>query len=289
MKLLIFGSSGQLGKSIIKQLNQYQIDAICLNSKQLNITDKRQVANKINKICPVLVINTAAYTNVDKAEEFFESAYKVNCSGPENIVDACKAKLIPIIHVSTDYVFDGLQTSPYKPTDITNPISIYGKSKLAGENFINNYDQGFIIRTSWLFSEFNSNFYKTMLNLANHKREIKVVNDEIGCPTYAGDLAEAILKLALGIISENLSSNIYHFAGDKQCTWYDFAKFILNESYAQKKIKTLPEVIPVTSEEFHNKFSIRPKFSALDSTKLCSQLAINSSKWEEAIFKLLLV
>lgn len=289
MKLLIFGSSGQLGKSIIKQLNQYQIDAVCLNSKQLNIADKRKVANKINKICPDLVINTAAYTNVDKAEEFFESAYKVNCSGPENIVDACKAKLIPIIHVSTDYVFDGLQTSPYKPTDITNPISIYGKSKLAGENFIKNYDQGFIIRTSWLFSEFNSNFYKTMLNLANYHREIRVVNDEIGCPTYAGDLAEAILKLALRIVSGNLPSNIYHFAGDKQCTWYDFAKIILNESYAQKKIKTLPKVIPVTSQEFHNNFSIRPKFSALDSTKLCSQLAIHSSKWEEAISKLLLV
>lgn len=228
------GSSGQLGKSIIKQLNQYQFDATSLNRKQLNITDKDKVTNKINEICPDLVINTAAYTNVDKAEKFFERAYKVNCTGPENIVDACKPKCIPIIHVSTDYVFDGRKTSPYEPTDFTNPISVYGKSKLAGENFIKNYDQGFIIRTSWLFSEFNSNFYKTMLYLANHKTEIKVVNDEIGCPTYAGDLAEVILKLALRIISGNLPSSIYHFAGDKHCTWYDFAKIILKESYVQK-------------------------------------------------------
>lgn len=288
MRLLVIGSSGQLGKSIITRLKKYQYDVICLNKRQLDISDKKNVAFKINETAPDLVINAAAYTNVDKAEKSFESAFKVNASGPLNIVDACKEKLIPIIHVSTDYVFDGLKSAPYLPLDMTNPISIYGKSKLAGENFIKNYDYGFIIRTSWLFSEFNNNFFKTILHIANCKSEIRVINDEIGCPTYAGDLADAILKLAAKIISEKLSSEIYHFAGDKPCSWYEFTKIIIKESNTQKKIKTLPKVIPTSSEEFHDNFSIRPKFSVLDSSKLCTQLSINASKWEKAVHKLLL-
>ena len=127
MRLLVIGSSGQLGKSIITRLKKYQYDVICLNKRQLDISDKKNVAFKINETAPDLVINAAAYTNVDKAEKSFESAFKVNASGPLNIVDACKEKLIPIIHVSTDYVFDGLKSAPYLPLDMTNPISIYGK------------------------------------------------------------------------------------------------------------------------------------------------------------------
>jgi dTDP-4-dehydrorhamnose reductase len=288
MKLLIIGSSGQLGKSIISGLNHYKYDAIFLDSKQLDISNKKNVSIKIKEISPDLIVNAAAYTNVDKAEVSIELAFKVNAAGPENIVEACKSKNIPIIHISTDYVFDGLKSSPYKPSDTTNPISVYGKSKLAGEHFIENYDHGFIIRTSWLFSEFNNNFYSTILHLANHYNEVKVVNDEIGCPTYAGDLSEAILKSASKIISGKLSPGTYHFSGDNPCSWYQFAEIIIREGYAQKKIKTLPKLIPVTSKEFHKNFSIRPKFSALDSTKLCIQLNVKTPQWEEAVSRLLL-
>ena len=285
MKLLILGSSGQLGKSLV-QLFKYE-NIICLNKNDLDITNKKNVILKINEICPNIVINAAAYTNVDQAELHSELAFSVNAFGLENLVEACKIKSVPLIHISTDYVFDGLKGSPYFPSDSPNPISIYGKSKLAGEKFIQNYEHGFVIRTSWLFSEFNNNFYKTILNLANHKQEIAIVKDEVGSPTFAGDLADAIQRSIPLIASGELPAEIYHFAGNEPCSWYQFAEVIIAEGYDQKKIKSLPSIIPVKSEEFHKTNLIRPKFSALNSSKLCTELDMNASQWKEAVSMLM--
>jgi len=145
-----------------------------------------------------------------------------------------------------------------------------------------------VIRTSWLFSEFNNNFYKTILNLANQKHEITIVKDEVGSPTYAGDLADAIQRTIPLIASEELPAEIYHFGGDEPCSWHQFAEVIIAEGYHQKKIKSLPSIIPVKSEEFHKTDLIRPKFSALNSSKLCRALDMNASHWKAAVSMLML-
>ena len=221
MKVLITGSNGMLGHDLIDVLDGKH-ELIKTTSKSLDITDKDKVKDYIVNENPDIVINSAAYTDVDGCETNEEIAYKVNGEGVKNLALACKVVDCPLVHISTDYVFNGENTKPWMEDDEVGPISIYGKSKLQGEEAIESIlDKFFIIRTSWLYGINGGNFPKTMLELAKTHDTLTVVTDEIGTPTYTLDLAHAIAELI-----ETEYYGVYHITNSDYCSWFDFAKYI---------------------------------------------------------------
>ncbi|MPT35366.1 MAG: dTDP-4-dehydrorhamnose reductase, partial [Flavobacterium sp.] len=197
MVVLVTGSSGQLGQSLQSISENYpEIDFVFASSSDLDITDKEKVSAYFQKIQPAYCINTAAYTAVDKAESESEKAFQVNVKGPQNLAEACEKYNTVLIHISTDFVFDGEKSTPYTEEDIPNPKGVYGKTKLEGEQVIQTtWSKYYIVRTSWVYSEFGNNFMKTMLRLASERDTLNVVADQIGTPTYAVDLAEALVTI----------------------------------------------------------------------------------------------
>ncbi len=255
MKILIAGSNGMLGHDLQEVLkNKHEL--ILTTSKTLDITDKNHTIDFILNNKPDIVINSAAYTNVDGCEENQDLAYSVNGQGPKNLAIACSELDIPLVHISTDYVFNGKNNRPWVEDDEIGPISVYGKSKLQGEiNIRENLDKFFIIRTAWLYGINGGNFPKTMLELAKTHPEITVVTDEVGCPTYTLDLAKAIAELI-----ESDYYGIYHITNSGSCSWFDFAEYIFE--IANLDIK----VIPVTASEFARP-APRPSYSVLENKK----------------------
>ncbi len=229
-KILVTGASGQLGLTIQDISNQYKnLEFIFLDSKQLDITNLNNIKNIFEKYQFDYCINCAAYTNVEQAEKTSEIAFEVNAEGVKNIALICKVNNVILIHISTDYVFDGEKQEPYNVDDIPNPINEYGKSKLKGEQYILTIlDNYFIIRTSWLYSKIHGhNFYKTILNKAKSGEKINVTDEQIGCPTDAKNLTSYIIKF---ITVKNHNFGIYHFCDNKIMTWYSFAKSIINDN-----------------------------------------------------------
>ena len=254
MKILITGSNGMLAHDLINAL-QERHDLILTTSKTLDITDKKQTIDYIRDKKPDLVINSAAYTDVDGCEENRELAYSVNGEGVRNLALACRDIDCPLVHISTDYVFDGSATEPIREDGEIGPISVYGKSKLEGEQAIQDIlDKYFIIRTAWLYGINGRNFPKTMLELAENHPEITVVYDEVGTPTYTPDLAEGISRLI-----ETDYYGIYHLTNSGSCSWCEFAKYIFE--IAGRDVK----VIPVTASEFARP-APRPSYSVLDNS-----------------------
>ena len=254
MKVLITGSNGMLGHDLIDVLDGKH-ELIKTTSKSLDITDKDKVKDYIVNEHPDMVINSAAYTDVDGCETNQEMAYKVNGEGVKNLALACKLVDCPLVHISTDYVFNGENTKPWMEDDEVGPISIYGKSKLQGEEAIESIlDKFFIIRTSWLYGINGGNFPKTMLELAKTHDTLTVVTDEIGTPTYTLDLAHAIAELI-----ETEYYGVYHITNSDYCSWFDFAKYI----FEVKNIDV--NVVPVTAEEFARPAS-RPHYSVLNNS-----------------------
>lgn len=254
MKVLITGSNGMLGHDLIDVLDGKH-ELIKTTSKSLDITDEDKVKDYIVNENPDIVINSAAYTDVDGCETNEEIAYKVNGEGVKNLALACKVVDCPLVHISTDYVFNGENTEPWMEDDEVGPISIYGKSKLQGEEAIESIlDKFFIIRTSWLYGINGGNFPKTMLELAKTHDTLTVVTDEIGTPTYTLDLAKAIAELI-----ETEYYGIYHITNSDYCSWFDFAKYI----FEVKNIDV--NVVPVTAEEFARPAS-RPHYSVLNNS-----------------------
>jgi dTDP-4-dehydrorhamnose reductase len=253
MKILITGSNGMLGHDLTKILeNNHEL--ILTTSKTLDITDKEQVMDFILKSKPDVVINSAAYTDVDGCEENQDIAYGVNGQGVRNLAEACREVDCALVHISTDYVFDGSSTEPIAEDGEIGPISVYGKSKLQGEQAILEIlDKFFIIRTAWLYGINGKNFPKTMLELAKNHSEITVVYDEVGTPTYTPDLAKAISELI-----ETDCYGIYHLTNSGSCSWCEFAKYIFK--IAGKDVK----VIPVTASEFARP-APRPSYSVLNN------------------------
>lgn len=244
IKTLIIGASGMLGSDLCKVFP----DAVKLTHHDLDITDREQVIESILKIKPDVVINAAAYTNVDGCEDNKELAFQVNGHGPGYIAEACARAGAKLVHFSTDYVFDGSKKE-YVESDTPNPINVYGHSKLLGEKkIIENMDGYRIVRISWLFGIHGKNFVETMLKLSREMGTVKVVNDQFGKPTYTTDLANKIKEII------ELDSGIYHITNDGVCSWYEFASSIVDN------------VIPCTSEEFQRKAK-RPKYSVLVNTK----------------------
>ncbi len=282
--ILVTGSEGQLGRKIQDLATGFpQFNFLYTDICQLDITSKESVFNffAINNIHAV--INCAAYTNVDLAEDEVEQAFLVNEKAPGYLAEASKQYNSSFIHISTDYVFDGSATAAYTEDNVTNPVSIYGKSKLAGEKLVmNNNPDSIIIRTAWLYSEYGKNFAKTILKFAQERDSLNVVNDQIGSPTYAGSLAKAILEILcksinLGIASK---SGIYHFSDLGVCSWYDFATYLLK----QKNILTPIEAVPST--EFKTKAK-RPSYSVLDKSKIIEAFDLKIPYWTESSCEML--
>ena len=215
-KVLLIGADGMLGGELKQRLEKiYDVEGTTIET--LDICNKEAVLEKAKQVKPYFIINCAAYTAVDKAETDIELATKINVDGPRNLAKS-GAK---VIHISTDYVFDGTGYKPYNPDEKTNPVSVYGKTKRAGElAVIENADVAVVIRTAWLYSPYGNNFVKTMRRLGVEKDSLNVVADQIGTPTYAADLADAIVKIIPQITSEN--SGVYHFTNEGVCSWYDF-------------------------------------------------------------------
>lgn len=256
MKILVTGANGMLGQDLCPILEDVGAFVIETDVDTLDITKGDAVEQALTDIHPDMAIHCAAYTNVDKAEEDFETAKLINVTGTENVAKACGKLEIPIVYISTDYVFDGTKTEPYTPDDKTNPINNYGLTKLQGEEAVKKYcEKYYIARTSWLYGHYGKNFVETMISLAQ-KDEIKVVDDQIGCPTWTVELANGILKL----LSKPYGT--YHVCGSGSTSWYGFAQEIFKQAGLNVNLK------PCKTEEFPRPAK-RPKYSVMDNEKLC--------------------
>ncbi|MFB9055256.1 dTDP-4-dehydrorhamnose reductase [Mariniflexile ostreae] len=259
-KVLVTGASGQLGKTIkaLFYQTQKEIDFVFVSKEQLDISNEEVLQSFFNMNTFDYCINCAAYTNVEQAEKTPEIAYQINAEGVKYLAEACKTHEIVLIHISTDYVFDGEKETPYTTTDIPNPINVYGESKLLGERHIQRIlEKYFIIRTSWLYSKkFGNNFYKTILKKAETETELSITIENLGCPTNTVTLATYIFNI---INQPSTNFGVLHFCDEKVMTWYDFAKDILKENQ-------LLNTINLVKVNNYRTFARRPKYSVLLNT-----------------------
>lgn len=280
MVVLVTGANGQLGQALQSIAGNYRsIDFVFCSSSDLDITNKENCETVFNKINPDYCINTAAYTAVDKAESEPDKAQLINVFGVKNIAETCKEFDVKLIHISTDFVFDGTKNAPYNETDLPNPKGVYGQTKLDGEKAIQEvFSNYFIIRTSWVYSQFGKNFMKTMLRLASEREAISVVNDQIGTPTNAVEIAETLVQIILTDNQQPTTKNygIYHFSNDGQCSWYDFAAEIFRVNKISINLQPIPSTSYPTPVE-------RPAYSVLDKTKIKSTFGIEIKTWEKSL------
>ncbi len=279
MKVLVTGGNGQLAQALKVQSQIGSIEMIYVDVDALDITDAVAVAAFFEDSDFQYCINCAAYTAVDKAETELELATKINAIGAANLAKSCKKHEVILLHISTDFVFDGNHSVPYTEKDIANPMSVYGQTKLDGElAILDCLERYFIIRTSWLYSEFGNNFLKTMMRLGSERSELGIVSDQIGTPTYAGDLARVLLQI---IGTESRAYGLYHYSNEGSCSWYDFAKAIFAENAYD--ITTNP--IPTSAYPTPAK---RPAYSVLDKSKIKNTLGITIPDWKESLKKVIL-
>ena len=264
MKVLVTGANGMLGQDLCPILEDEDFDVIETDIHNLDITNLEQVEKVLTENAPNYVVHCAAYTNVDKAEEDKETAFKINELGTKNLAIVCKKLDIPIVYISTDYVFDGTKEGKYLPTDKTNPINVYGESKLAGEKAVQENEKFYIARTSWLYGHHGKNFVETMISLKD-KEELKVVDDQIGCPTWTVELANGIVKL----LTEEMPYGIYQICGSGSTSWHGFAQKIFELCGFEVNLK------PCTTAEFPRPAK-RPQNSIMENNKFCR-------KWETAL------
>ncbi len=277
MVVLVTGGNGQLGQSLQYISKNYsEIQFVFCSSSELDITDKLQCEKVFQQYKPDYCINAAAYTAVDKAESDIEKATAINVIGPKNLAEVCKERGIVLIHVSTDFVFDGSKTTPYTETDQPNPTGVYGQTKLDGERAIQSvFDYYYIVRTSWVYSQFGGNFMKTMLRLASERDSLSVVNDQIGTPTNAVDLAEALVKIVQCNALEGISNyGIYNYSNEGVCSWFDFAKKIFEVNTVTIDLNPIPSSSYPTPAK-------RPAYSVLDKSKIKESFNICIKNWEE--------
>ena len=289
MKILILGCKGQLGRCLNDQLVNTDHEVIYTSRAQIDISNFGVTKSKILDFSPDLIINATAYTAVDKAEEDRKTANLINHLAVKNIAYICNELGCWLIHVSTDYVFDGNSNTSYKEDDKTNPQSVYGETKLNGELAIQASDCKYIIlRTAWVFSEYGNNFLKTMLRLGAERDELSIVDDQIGSPTYAQDIAKAVVAFVQKLNSEKNIHGTYHFVGEVSCSWADFAKDIFKEALKQDIIKNKPKISKICTSEFPT-LANRPMQSNLDCSKFKDEFGINPSKYKDGINSSLVV
>jgi len=281
MKILITGSNGQLGKSIRKISPQYpNYEFTFTDVEELNITNYDELKTFLSDDKFDVVINCAAYTAVDKAEDEPEKAILLNVTAAGYLARLTSEFDMTLIHISTDFIFDGNKNFPYTEEDKPEPLSIYAKTKFNGENeVLTNAKKAVIFRTSWLYSEFGHNFVKTIIRLATERDELNVVDDQIGTPTYASDLAEVILKL-LPKLLKTRGTTIYHYSNDGKASWYDFAKEIVKLHYLKCRVN------PIETKDYPLPAQ-RPKYSLMDKSKIINTFGIKIPEWGQSLKKCL--
>ena len=283
-KVLVTACNGQVGYLLSQKLKKLkdEFDLYSFDKAGLDITSENDLAEKFDEIKPDIIINCAAHTGVDKAETDIENSFAINELGPKYLAEETLKHDALLIHISTDYVFDGNKAEPYNEKDTPNPQGVYGKSKLAGEQAIQNTGcKHLILRTAWVFGEHGNNFVKTMLKLGKAREELGIIGDQFSGPTYAGDIADAITTIAKRYESTQ-QSGVYHFSGYPHVSWYQFAKSIFdyaNQAEIPLALKALNE-IPATAYPLP---APRPPNSCLDCTKLESIFGVTQSNWQSAL------
>ncbi len=279
MRLLITGAKGQLGHALVGQGGGHALMDVC--HEQLDITDQDAVLRCCDTFHPDIVINAAAYTAVDRVESDVEKAFAVNRDGPANLARACRQGGIPLIHVSTDYVFDGTKAGPYVEEDPTAPLGVYGASKLAGEHAVQQYASTWtILRTSWVFSAHGNNFVKTMLRLGAERPELGVVSDQYGCPTSANELARAIYAVCDSGLADQ--RRVYHCCQPEPTTWFDFATAIFAEAQRQGLVLNMPHVNAIPTSDYPTPVK-RPANSVMDCSKFKQTFDFHIRPWRDSL------
>lgn len=279
LKILVLGANGQLGRCFADQLALIDASIRLAGRADVDITDEFSLRHAMQSFGPDIVINAGAYTLVDGAESNKEAARLVNHVAVANLAQACSDLNCWLIHISTDYVFDGEASNPYVESCETNPKSEYGLSKLNGELAILSSDcQYLIIRTSWVFSEYRSNFMKTMLRVGSTNAQLSIVDDQIGCPTYAQDLARSVVSLLPRLLEPNSFSGVYHYCGNGECSWYDFAQVIF-EKARHRGFKVPDHIIPIKTVAYPTP-ARRPKYSSLNTDKFFNTFGIAAPDWK---------
>lgn len=285
MKIFLTGKNGQLGYQLGCDLKKSH-EVIATDRDTLDLKDTQSIEDKIYKIKPDLIINTAAYTNVDKAETEKDLAYEVNALGPKALTKAAKALDIPIIHISTDYIFDGSKKNSYEEEDEANPLSVYGKTKWQGEEFVRQYLKHFILRTSWVFSSQGNNFLKTIIKLAQEKISLNVVDDHWGTPTSVKTLSEAIQVIIKSFDKKNNLEvyGTYHVTSQGEANWYLYTRKILDvlESFKMELKLKKNEIHPIPSSKYPQD-AVRPKNSRMNTTKFKNTFMLEFPQWENEV------
>lgn len=283
MKILMTGGNGMLAQDVRQIFStKDNVELVSLPSSALDITQARQISEKLEHHEPDVLLNCAAYTQVDQAETEPERAFEVNGIGPGLLADACRRLGVRLVHISTDFVFDGEATESYTESAQPNPLSVYGKSKRQGEVQIEAVGGDWlVVRTSWVLAAHGRNFLRTMLRLAESHRELRVVSDQVGTPTWTRDLAEALWEL---IQAE--ASGYCHFASSNQCSWYELSNFILKHALAKQMNPNKPCIQPIISEEYPLP-ATRPKFSALSTAHYQQLTGQTPPRWQHAVEQIL--
>ena len=275
MRILVTGANGQLGQEFKNNVSNSNHEFFFKDVNELDITKKKEILNYVTIYKIQLIINCAAYTNVNESETYKNLAIKVNSNAVKNLIEVCEEKKLKMIHFSTDYVYNSNNMTPIREDSNINPVNYYGISKREGEKIIEkSSSNSIIIRTSWLYSKYGINFVKTMIKKGENEKKVYVINDQFGCPTYSKDLVECTLSM---IDSNNFNKNkTYNFSNEGYTNWYEFTKKI----FELKRIKC--EVIPVESNQYKN-IAIRPKFSITDKSRIKDIFNISIRRWDEAL------
>ncbi|WP_394142034.1 dTDP-4-dehydrorhamnose reductase [Vibrio chagasii] len=285
MRVLITGCNGQVGSCLTKQLaHDNNTEVLALDREHLDITNQDAVNTVITEFQPSVIINAAAHTAVDKAEEEVDLSYAINRDGPKYLAQAAQSVDAAILHISTDYVFEGNKAGEYAETDTTNPQGVYGKSKLAGEIAIaEECDKHIILRTAWVFGEHGNNFVKTMLRLGATRDALSIVGDQFGGPTYAGDIAKALIQIAKCINQDDtVEYGVYHFSGLPHVSWYEFADAIFDVAVQQKVLVNKLTLTSITTDQYPTPAK-RPSNSRLSNEKIMTNFFIEASDWKVAL------
>lgn len=280
IKILVTGADGQLGRCIKDLASGFtECNFFFASRKDLDIENNSKIVEFFRNHSFDYCINAAAYTNVEKAESEVDSAFSANAEAVKYLSEACKQSDTILLHISTDYVFDGKKGKPYVETDPTNPINVYGASKLKGEQYIETIcNKYFIIRTSWLYSQYGHNFLNTILRYAREGKPLTITTEQIGTPTNANDLAELLMRV---IISRSANYGLYHFSNKGEATWYDFAKSILESTQQLETTK-------LAKTDHYRTFAARPKYSVLSKTKIVNNLGVSIVGWKESLKQLII-
>jgi dTDP-4-dehydrorhamnose reductase len=284
MKLLVIGAQGQLGRSLVEVGTSQDPSVVALGRPDVDLLDSASIIRAIDRVKPHLVVNAAAYTLTDKAESEPELAHAINAEGASNVAEACAGRDTPLIHISTDYVFDGCTSVPYSEQSLAAPLNVYGHSKLQGERSVAAAcAQHAILRTAWVYSPFGHNFVRTMLRLAESRSELNVVNDQIGNPTYAPHLAAAVLQIAGHMVEgggHQFPWGIYHVTGTGEATWYQLAREVLERSASLGGPVT--QIRAITTSQYPTK-ARRPADSRLDCAKCTSIFGVTLPDWRSGV------